>query len=244
MFSALFCFFISAIYFTLNSSKTYHISITKPRTAPILTYYYIGATRIKNVNEMRDLGVIFDSYLSFKPHVMDTIKRVTSLSGALSRFIKEINKPEIAQRLNDVMIRPIAEYAFTVWAGKYVTLEKQLEKPTHTSSRQTLRLPYYHLAQGYLPFEERIRRLGRLGFHNRLMLASIFNCKLGSWTVQVQHWPIQARLSVWRQRIKFACSCETETCDFFRKNIRCQICPIGEYLLVTIQTSRVHSTVH
>lgn len=39
------------------------------------------------------------------------------------------------------------------------------------STRNTLRLPYFHMAQRYLPFQERLTKLGTLTFHGRLVLA-------------------------------------------------------------------------
>lgn len=94
-----------------------------------------------------------------------------NLSGAMNRFSKEIGKPEINQKLTDTMIRPILEYAFVIWAGRNIVAERKLDSILHRSTRTTLRLPYYHLARRYLPFEQRLARLGTLTFHGRLVLA-------------------------------------------------------------------------
>lgn len=49
--------------------------------------------------------------------------------------------------------------------------ERKFDAILHRSTRATLRLPYYHLAMRYLPFDERLKKLGTLTYHDRLTLA-------------------------------------------------------------------------
>lgn len=52
----------------------------------------MGHEQIQTVEEMRDLGVVFDSQLTFVPHIEDVIRRITAISGAMHRFVKEIRR--------------------------------------------------------------------------------------------------------------------------------------------------------
>lgn len=45
----------------LNPAKTYHVSYTRSKSQRIIRQYYIGSTRIETKNEIKDLGVLFDS---------------------------------------------------------------------------------------------------------------------------------------------------------------------------------------
>lgn len=88
----------------------------------------------------------------------------------MNRFTREIKRPELNQRLTDTMIRPIAENALIIWGGRNMVLERKFDAILHRSTRSTLRLPYFHLARRYMPFNERLKRLGTLTFHGRLAL--------------------------------------------------------------------------
>lgn len=49
----------------LNRSKTYHVTYSKKKNNRFASYYYLGTTRIVNVPLIKDLGVLFDSQLTF-----------------------------------------------------------------------------------------------------------------------------------------------------------------------------------
>lgn len=53
----------------LNASKTYHVSFTRKRVKHFSSSYYIGNNRIATVDSVRDLGVTFDSGLTFAEHI-------------------------------------------------------------------------------------------------------------------------------------------------------------------------------
>lgn len=152
----------------LNSEKKFHVTHYKHRTQTFNFIYHLHRTQIKRVREMRDLGVLYDSHLTFIPHIEDLRRRSACISGALNRFVKEVGKPELTQRLTDTMIRPILEHGFVVWAGRNIVQEIRFDAILHKSTRTTLRLPYFRLAQRYQPFEERMRRLDSLTYYGRL----------------------------------------------------------------------------
>lgn len=143
----------------LNANKTFHVIYHKQRTSIYNTIFFMERATIERVHEIRDLGGLYDEHLTFKPHINDILRGTTAIGGALFRFLNEIHMPELAQKMVVTMVRPINEYGFLVWGGRNVPQEKQLDKILHRSTRATLRLPYFHLANRYLPFSERLNNI-------------------------------------------------------------------------------------
>ena len=63
----------------------------------------------------KDLGVYIDTNLDFKTHIKTQVKKARCSAGVINRHI--INKtPKVMVPLFKSMVRPIIEYANTVWA--------------------------------------------------------------------------------------------------------------------------------
>lgn len=58
----------------INASKTKKVSYL-PKSAFASSQYYINATPIENVKEMKDLGILFESKITFKPHIDEVIMK-------------------------------------------------------------------------------------------------------------------------------------------------------------------------
>lgn len=53
----------------LNTTRTYHVTYTQYELPRFATTYYLGAHRIQRREQIKDLGVLFDHQLTFKPHI-------------------------------------------------------------------------------------------------------------------------------------------------------------------------------
>ena len=69
---------------TLNPSKCKSFTITL-RRAPVRTEYFINATKLEHVGEIRDLGIILDTKLTFAAHVNSIVSRANRSLGLLFR---------------------------------------------------------------------------------------------------------------------------------------------------------------
>lgn len=69
---------------------------------------------MEEVNEVRDLGVLFDSALTFKKHIEYIQKRASQMIGAARRFVTGINRPILIARIYTVYIQPVLEYCSVV----------------------------------------------------------------------------------------------------------------------------------
>lgn len=94
---------------SLNYDKTIHITYCKSKVR-YLSYYYIGSTRIKQTEEVKDLGVVFDHKLTFKSHILQLITKVTCMFGIGYRFCQELRSPLLMIKILNTYIRPLLEY--------------------------------------------------------------------------------------------------------------------------------------
>jgi hypothetical protein len=86
-----------------------------------------NCTNLENVSEMKDLGVIVDSELSFGNHIYDKINKAYQMLGIIKRNFCNINK-EVFMLLYKGLVRSQLEYANSVWNPYKVSLIRDLEK--------------------------------------------------------------------------------------------------------------------
>ena len=77
--------------------------------------YQLGNDNLKNVNEVKDLGVTVDTKLKFENHTSGKVNKANQLWGAIKKAFKHMN-PEIFKKLFCAHIRPHLEYAVQFWA--------------------------------------------------------------------------------------------------------------------------------
>ena len=100
----------------------------------------------------KDLGVTFDSALTFSDHVADIAKRANIKLGILKRAFSSLNERGWL-KLYKSIIRPTLEYCSTVWCPMLKKDEDLLEKVQQRATRQ---LPHLR----HLEYPERLKALG------------------------------------------------------------------------------------
>lgn len=111
----------------LNSSKTKVMSYTR-KTHNILFSYDIQSVLLARVNEIKDLGVVFDSTLRFSSHVDHIVSSALRTLGITCRITKEFNNPSTFVTLYSALCRPHVEYASVVWNGICATNSARIER--------------------------------------------------------------------------------------------------------------------
>ncbi|CAH2097232.1 unnamed protein product [Euphydryas editha] len=111
----------------LNIEKCYHIKFTRKKI-PITAIYTLQKAHLKEVNEIRDLGVIVDSRLSFISHVDSIVKKASRLSGFISRQTKIFKDPKILIPIYNCLVRSILEYNSPIWSPGYAVHIKRIER--------------------------------------------------------------------------------------------------------------------
>ena len=115
-----------------SPTKTEAILFTWKRKWKIQTPLKLGDKEIKMSQQVKYLGVILDSKLSWKPHCQDRVRKATIALMQCRRAIGKTwgLKPRQAMWLFTAIIRPILAYAAVIWIGATTssTLVAMLQK--------------------------------------------------------------------------------------------------------------------
>jgi hypothetical protein len=114
----------------LNIDKCKIMTVT--RSKKIIEYKYGFATNggfveLERVDNMKDLGVIFDSDLSFKNHIYEKINKAYQMIGIINRNFRDLHK-ETFLLLYKSIVRSHIEYANSVWNPYKKSLIEDIEK--------------------------------------------------------------------------------------------------------------------
>lgn len=119
----------------LNSSKCKSFRMTL-RTRPIHATYQIDGTELEHLEQIRDLGVILDTKLTFGPHVDSTVKKASRALGVLIRSFQKSNpRGHLSERSVIASycahVRSIMEYCSVIWGGAASSHVVRLERTEH-----------------------------------------------------------------------------------------------------------------
>ena len=90
-------------------------------------FYSLYNEQLKELQLERDLGVIIDGSLSNKPHIQKIVNQAMKIYGWMVRNLVTRDKVVIL-RVYKSLIRPILEYASSVWSPHRIGLIDQLER--------------------------------------------------------------------------------------------------------------------
>ena len=121
---------------SLNVTKCYHMSYSSRQS--IDTSYYMqqkeSACIFQKVDYIKDLGVFFDSQLTFSEHIHQKNNKAYSMLGIVKINFIHMD-PRTFIPLYKALVRPHVEYANSVWSPyKKVTwkpLKKIQKKPSN-----------------------------------------------------------------------------------------------------------------
>ena len=120
---------------TQNPRKCKSFTITL-RRATVQTEYYIDATKLEHVGEIRDLGNMLDTKLTFASHVDNVVSRANRSLGLLFRSFQTGTSGSKFNR-NALMcayvsnVRSILEYGSVMWAGAAETHTVRIDRVQH-----------------------------------------------------------------------------------------------------------------
>lgn len=111
----------------LNIDKCSHIKFSKKRN-PLTCTYNLNETPLKEVSNIKDLGVTVDSSFNFRSHIDNVVKKASQLSGFISRQIKIFKDPKVIIPLYNSLVRSTLEYNSSVWSPGYAVHSNRLER--------------------------------------------------------------------------------------------------------------------
>ena len=102
-----------------NYKKCNHMHLGKEQE--FSTYFMTQSgepTKINQVSEQKDLGVIIDNKQKFIPHIQAMVKKANRNLGIIKRTFSYLDKT-VFLNLYKSIVRPHLEYASTVWSVLY-----------------------------------------------------------------------------------------------------------------------------
>ena len=121
----------------LNTDKCKVISISRKRNK-IRHQYTLGNTPLELVSSAKYLGVTITSDLKWNQHVSNVVNKANSTLGFLRRNL-QINNPALKAIAYKALVRPLVEYASTVWDPHSQNLVHQIEMVQRRAARFCLR---------------------------------------------------------------------------------------------------------
>lgn len=168
----------------MNAAKTFHLSFTLAPNNKLLTHYFIGNERIREVNQHTDLGIIFDEKLRFTAQAAAEVLRAKSMHGATYRFARKLHLPKLCCEIIETYIIPIIEYGSIIWRRDTATQNRSLEATQRMGTRLALQLPFFPMNRRYRTYTYRLAALNTLSMEDRYT------------TVQIALWAIAYRVKL------------------------------------------------
>ena len=121
----------------LNASKCKSISFTL-RSSPIVHLYTIGGQHLERCDQVRDLGVLLDTKLTFAAHIDATVSKANRMLGMLMRSMQmpmcprrvRFNHTALLNAFN-AHVRSVIEYGSVIWSGAAITHLARFERLQH-----------------------------------------------------------------------------------------------------------------
>lgn len=126
----------------LNISKCCLVTYHRLRN-PIIFDYKIKDQGLTRKLEIKDLGIIFDTKISFVTHIDYIIAKAFSMLGFVMRTGEELSDPYALKSVYCSLVRSLLEYCCTLWDPHYSVHSKRIESIQKKFVRYALRrLPW------------------------------------------------------------------------------------------------------
>ena len=98
-----------------HPDKCHVLSLGKIENTMHTHRYRICQQEMEHVFDKKDLGVIFDSDLSFSEHIADKINKANAITGLIRRSFTFLDCESFI-KLYCAMVRPHVEYGQSIWS--------------------------------------------------------------------------------------------------------------------------------
>lgn len=114
----------------LNLSKCCHVSFSRSRN-PIASCYRLGDHKLTTVDSVTDLGIIFDSKMSFIPHMNYILPQAYRILAFIRRNCSDFSDPNTLKLIYTSYVRSKLEYAAVVWSpqcGNHISRIERVQR--------------------------------------------------------------------------------------------------------------------
>lgn len=139
----------------LNISKCCVISFSNKRDKVIYNYTIEGQV-LKRTTVVKDLGILFDDRLSFKPHYQHITTKANKVLGFVLRSTKGFKKSYSQLYLYFALVRSILEYGSPIWSPFYQVHINDIERV----QKKCLKVLSYrqHFGRACTSYDERLSK--------------------------------------------------------------------------------------
>ena len=123
-------------------------SLSRHSVFDSLPLLYLNQSPIDRVFSYKYLGLIFTPTLSWSKHISFIIKKARKVLGLIYRNFYRHSSTETILHLYVTLVRPILEYASSIWDPPSPTVSSQLEAVQHFGLKIAFKswsIPYHHL---------------------------------------------------------------------------------------------------
>jgi hypothetical protein len=120
--------YCSANKLQLNVKKCATLSFTRKTSSKINFFYNINGTALMKVTEMKDLGITFDTKITFNSHINELYSNCLRLVGFILRTTVDFRDPASTLSIFNALIRSRMEYASCIWNPHQLNHSLLLEK--------------------------------------------------------------------------------------------------------------------
>lgn len=160
----------------INYTKWKVIKCTRGQQEHYTTYDVDGVS-LPEVEDIRYLGIVFDSKLSFNKNALVLRERSTRLAYAAARLCAYLKKRKLCLKLYQIYIEPIILFGAATWScrnNKMMTAITYAHRIATGIALETAMRP--HLPN-YLPYEDRCAKLKTLTTTQRISQFVIISAK-------------------------------------------------------------------
>lgn len=138
------------LYFNASKCNVLHMGRKNPTCKYVLESNGLEV-EINKCEQEKDLGVIFDSDLSFDAHVQSCISKANRMLGIIRRTFSYLDKESFLY-LYKALVRPHLEYANAIWAPKLKRQSAGIERVQRRATKLLVDIKEW-------PYESRMRFL-------------------------------------------------------------------------------------
>ena len=161
---------INKLYLHVN--KCYSMTYSR-KLSPINFDYYANDMKIVRCSYFKDLGVTFDSKISFNLHFDNIVSKAMSMLGFVKRMCRDFEDPYTLKALFSSFVRSQLEYASVVWCPNYGIHINRIESVQRNFIRFALRkLPWID-SNAFPSYENRCELIKLETLQNRRVIFNV-----------------------------------------------------------------------
>lgn len=122
------CNYFDSIFIPINIAKCVCMRFTKNITNRFDNFYHLNSNYLTFLESYDDLGVVFDTKLTFKPHFSKIVSKAYRMLGFLFRSSKSFKSINSHLLLYNSLVRSQLEYCVQIWNPYYTSHVNYIER--------------------------------------------------------------------------------------------------------------------